>query len=369
MSQSSILELLSVTSNAVKALDKTSSSKSSGSGGGTPRGEGWNDVENQPPTVSGQDLHINSKSSGDSGVGKTETRSNQATGRVESSTGVHDSDDSTTASDVLIRSTLVEVDPANKPTSLNTSAASQGSRCRELDNFNVADAKKVKVSKKHLKEIVSPRDSFGSSDQPGQNLNAVLSNQNQNSRPGASSSQASLNTNNNRSADKLRGVDHTLENGKIINSYPGNVKPGVPSKHFTGNGSSKNVPEQKKKLSQGLDNSASVYTVERHRSDQKQVSTKEFPPGTELQDGSATEDVKPSSRTAQFPYKVSRHDGPSKEQLYVEQQELAEDWEGESESSLIFFSCYSYNLHALPATIESAKCCSNDLYIMASLIN
>ena len=324
MSQNSILELLSVTSNAVKALDKTNSSKSSGSGGGTPRGEGQKDeAENQPPAASGQDPYDNSKSSGDSGVGKTVTKSNQADGRTESATAMHDSDDSTTASDVLIRSTLVERDSSHKPTSLNASATSQGSRYRELDNFNVADAKQVKVSKKHLKEIVSPQDSFYTSEQPGQNFNDGLSDQKQKNE---SSGVANLNRNNNTSTDKHR---EKLENGKIINGFPGNGMPGFHTKHSTSNGSSKNFPGQRKKLNQGLDNSASMYTVERHGSDENQVSAKEFPPDAKPQDGNKPEDMKPGSDSDQFPYKVSRHDGSTKEHVYVEQQELAEDWEGE----------------------------------------
>ena len=332
MSQNSILELLSVTSNAVKALDKTNSSKSSGSGGGTPRAGGReDDAENQPPAGHEQDPHSNSKSSADSGVGKTVTKSNQAVGRTESPMVMHDSDDSTTASDVLIRSTLVEGDPSHNPATVDTSAASQGSRCRELDNFNVAEAKQVKVSKKHLQEIISARDSFHGNERPEQNFTDALSHQNPNSM-------ANLNTNNNRAAGKQR---EKHENGKVINGFSGNV-PSIPAKHSSSDGNSKNFPGQRKKLNQGLDNSASKYTVERHGGDKKQVSTKEFPPDAELQDGNKPGNMKPSSGSGQFPYKVSRHDGSTKEQLYVEQQALAEDWEGEF-SFLLFYFLVSFS--------------------------
>ncbi|XP_070179880.1 TALPID3 protein-like [Littorina saxatilis] len=321
MSQNSMLELLSVTSNAVKALDRTSSSKSSGSGGGTP-GEQWNEnVENQPPAVS-QDVHDNSKSSADSGVGKTATHSIPTSDRRKRQTHreAHDSDDSTTASDVLIPSTLAEAPGnMNKPSSLNASASSQGSGCIELDNFNVATAKKVKVSKKQLREIVSPRDSFDS--QHGQALPTAVA-----AHKDRSSDERRLNTNNNFTAEKMTGVKHKPENGKVANNLPGKVVQGV-TKHFSG--SDKSFPGQRKTLNQGLDSSASVYTVERHGGGGKQTTTKDFPPDVEQLGRKSARDTKQSSASGQLPYKVSRHDGPVKEQIFVQPEEPmeSEDWD------------------------------------------
>lgn len=155
MSHNSILELLSVTSNAVKALEKTCSS---GSGGGTPRLD--NDRDVRTPLFDNSENESQSKPSRDSGFIKTETdtRSDKGINHKDTDT-IQDSDHSTTASDVLIRSTIVD-----QKGTRNFSVSSQSlSGMREFDNFNVADAKKVKVLKKHLREIISPRDSFNGS--------------------------------------------------------------------------------------------------------------------------------------------------------------------------------------------------------------
>ncbi|XP_076442428.1 uncharacterized protein LOC143281225 isoform X2 [Babylonia areolata] len=310
MSQNSILELLSVTSNAVKALDKTNSSKSSGSGGGTPRIRiERENAENHPP-VNDQDVQDNSRSSADSGVGKTATQSNQARSIKETSGDLHDSDDSTTASDVLIRSTLVDENPAVQPAVLNSSASSQGSRCKELDNFNVADARKVKVSKKHLREIVSPRDSYDNSRQ----VVSVFAH---------TECETNLNVNNNNQKSSYKP-----ENGKVVNgSFPNKAFPNASVKDTSSRSdknSSKMLAEQKKTHSQGVD--SVVYTVQRHEHNGKELLS------NKQQTKTGKPDQVPQHLT-HFPYKVSRQGNSAKEQVLVESADLAEDWEEQSVSS------------------------------------
>ncbi|KAL8601313.1 hypothetical protein ACOMHN_054607 [Nucella lapillus] len=310
MSQNSLLEVLSVTNNAVKALEKTSSSKSSGSEWGTPRsgvsGTGKDNAENHPPLYS-QEAHDNSRSSADSGVGKTATQSNQAKSIWENLPALHESDDSTTASDVLVRSTLVEPNPTDH-TGLNSSASSQGSRCKDLDNFNVADARKVKVSKKQLREIVSPREAHNIS-----RLKQLETN---------------LNFNNNQASH------YKPENGKIINgSFPGKDLHSTKVRD-TGNDEdrvSKMLTEHKKSstgLSQGMDHGGVAYTVERHDGNPKQQPSDK--------PGAAAGMEKPKSASQQlshFPYKVSRQGGATKEQVLMEQEDCAEDWDDQSITS------------------------------------
>ena len=316
MSQDSILELLSVTNNAVRALDRTSSTKSSGSvsGGATPR-ETWRseDEENQPPLVPGQDLHDHSRSSGDSGVGKTYTQSNKPSDRRSADPAMmHDSDDSTTASDVLIRSTLADNEP-NMPSAtsrMDSSVTAQGFHSEENHNFNVAENKKTQASKKHVK-MVSPEDSFA-----GKPVNGTDTYEN---------------VNNNRPKNQHADTDFKSETGKIINGYPGKNIPGVSAKPILESGSSKNFPGQQKVLKQGLDSSISAYTVERHERGRSKMATKQFQSYASEQQLGKGQLKKPSS-SALFPYKESRS---GKEQSFVEQEEPVRDWDGK----FIYINC------------------------------
>jgi hypothetical protein len=374
MSQSSLLELLSVTSNAVKALDKTNSSKSSGSGGGTPRDDRISVTENQPP----QSPHSNhSRSSRDSGVGKTATQS-QPTSKQPSRHGAEDdSDHSTTASDVLIRSTVID-QPAQRPASLNSSSSSRASRCEEVNNFNIADAKQVKVSKKHLREIFSSRESFDSKESDA------------GSRPNSASA---LNSSNNNIAA------NTNRTGAPFVTRNENMNNGVSRKPGTGNQPKQSITEkkfsgQRQGFSHGPGSYGSdalpAYTVQRHERDSKDekkgsgnVPLKLFPyaassetakqsaappaskdiplePGdkyskkgqSELKDrptksasklpldvDKATFDSDDGGKakldSGKFPYGVSRHGGPLKEQCFVEPEEPYEVERMEGNFSLL----------------------------------
>ncbi|KAK7488421.1 hypothetical protein BaRGS_00020395 [Batillaria attramentaria] len=343
MSQDSILELLSVTSNAVKALDKTSSSKSSGSGRGTPREE---DVV-APPLCSRVD-QTSRRSSGDSGVGKTASRSVTVKDKAKTDDG-EDSDHSTTASDVLIRSTLAG--PEDKMISLNSSAASHSSRRSDLDNFNIADAKKVKVSKKQLREIVSPRDSCDFKQPKDMSAEANL-NRNFNNH-----GVADLNSNNSNNKQLRRGdTDDRIgkENrGKMINGLTGKVINSGVEKHSTGKGSSyplANSKHAKDLPSKTTGSSTAAYTVERHPDYQKRAPTQDFPPEWSQRDGQTVADLKPSGGPASYESKHVEGSKPSSHQaLYeskhaqdskqtvtrtsVEMEDQPEDWEeGEAES-------------------------------------
>jgi len=111
--------------------------------------------------------------SGDSGViSKTQTSAiDRLTGNsvsVGDEISDRSSDVSTTASDILIRSTHEEVKPqvteiVRKQQDSNSHTSSTSSKCSKTsygaENFNSSGPQKVKISKKHLKEIKSPYDS------------------------------------------------------------------------------------------------------------------------------------------------------------------------------------------------------------------
>ncbi|XP_069118021.1 TALPID3 protein-like [Argopecten irradians] len=142
MAQSSMLELLALTDAAVKGLDKStrSSSASSHSSRASIRKSQYHDYPSH-----------------DSGICKTNTVTDKTGGHI-----IHDSDESTTASDVLITSTTV--DPADQRSFLlqDRENLSNVSKCSKIsigsENFNTSGAQKVKISTKRLREIKSPFD-------------------------------------------------------------------------------------------------------------------------------------------------------------------------------------------------------------------
>lgn len=208
---SSILELLSVTDAAVRALDK--STKSQGS-------EKSRDSHDCSPA---SQRSVSSKASSDLDKSKTLLRSKDLSEHLQTESGIgrsqpvsgdrrgietggknaalgNESDNSTTASDVLINSTLADPsDRANR--SLNTSIASTHS-ARNLDNFNTSGAQKVKVSRKQLREIISPRES-----ECGPPL--VSRQQEAPSRPPATSSAYSRSNSDMSASSKIQSGKHT----------------------------------------------------------------------------------------------------------------------------------------------------------------
>lgn len=292
MSQNNIIELLSVTSNAVKALDKTISSKSSGSGRGTPRNE---DAGKGPQSA--RSSHSN-RSSGDSGVGTKKTATPSVTvAKSGDNDAAEDSDHITTADEVLIRST--SEDPEHRTPSLNSSATSHDSRSRGVSNFNVADAKKMKVSK-HLREIISPRDlaefsqgKKGSEFEEPKQVSDAPFNRNVN-YPCV----ADLNSNNNNRdiwREDFRDRIGKENRGNVINSFADKVIPGVPKKPSNGNLACFPLPKKTKDLfleSSDQVPSPAVYTVERHHNYHKQVDTKLFPPASKQENRKTKDDSK-----------------------------------------------------------------------------
>lgn len=143
MAQSSMLELLALTDAAVKGLDKSvrSSSASSRSSRGSTR------KMQQPDSPSR-----------DSGVCRTNTLTDRTRNRGHV---IHDSDESTTASDVLITSTTVDPDQHSFLLQ-NEKDLSNVSKCSKIsigsENFNNSGTQKVKISTKRLREIKSPFD-------------------------------------------------------------------------------------------------------------------------------------------------------------------------------------------------------------------
>ncbi|XP_063426718.1 protein TALPID3-like isoform X2 [Mytilus trossulus] len=138
MSDSSLLELLSVTDKAVKALNKSHSMHSEHS------------LESSVESTVSQ-------SSADHGIkSQIEHKKQEPI--------CYQSDVSTTASDVLIRSTLI--DDEGKQHLSSSLVAVRGekneSKCSKtsigIDNFNSSGPQKVKMSTKKLREIRSPRD-------------------------------------------------------------------------------------------------------------------------------------------------------------------------------------------------------------------
>ncbi|KAK3597345.1 hypothetical protein CHS0354_034588 [Potamilus streckersoni] len=190
----SMLEILSVTDAAVKALNKSTHSPSSTSSKGSvklhhseaPRGTNWSEKSqngNQCYKNKGLVLGIAAQNneqqdnSFDSGIIKTcttseNTRSSKGKAHqngIVSEAEHHDksSDESTTASDVLIRSTL-----ADQPDrSLHEVDMSVTSKCSKtsfgMDNFNSSGPQKVKIAAKHLREIKSPLEDDRSSQASG----------------------------------------------------------------------------------------------------------------------------------------------------------------------------------------------------------
>ena len=153
--ESSIFELLSVTSAAVKALDKSPRSNASDSS----QSASSKEKHSSKSLLRSKDLteHLIT----DSGIGKTVSAEEEnKISNIDLITDPYspESDQSTTASDVLIRSTLV--DPNEKSNlSLNSSHTSKSSQSsRNLENFNHSGTHKVKISRKHLREILSPID-------------------------------------------------------------------------------------------------------------------------------------------------------------------------------------------------------------------
>ncbi|XP_078313405.1 uncharacterized protein LOC111128961 isoform X2 [Crassostrea virginica] len=146
-----MLELLSTTDAAVKALDRSQASTSSRSSSGSKK----KSLSENP----------------DSGIGKTEEKSQKTlpsqTREVdELDLSLHSSDVSTTASDVLIRSTTAApgergvLDDKSFQSVDNTSNISKCSKHSfGKENFNSSGPVKVKVSSKLLREIKSPYES------------------------------------------------------------------------------------------------------------------------------------------------------------------------------------------------------------------
>ncbi|XP_033735933.1 protein TALPID3-like isoform X2 [Pecten maximus] len=145
MAQSSMLELLALTDAAVKGLDKSTRSSSASS-------------RSSRASVGKSQYH--DSRSHDSGICKTNTATDKNEGQVIRHL-VHDSDESTTASDVLITSTTV--DPDQRSFMLQDEEnLSNVSKCSKIsigsENFNTSGAQKVKISSKRLREIKSPFD-------------------------------------------------------------------------------------------------------------------------------------------------------------------------------------------------------------------
>lgn len=329
MSQKSLLELLSVTNNAVKALDKSSSSKSSLTGRVIARG-----AENQPPSES---RHGDHSVSGDSGrcVEKTVTNSHhqhQATNIKDKYDVGNDSDLSTTASDVLIRSTLVDDSPTQRSADVKSSSSVRESR-HELNDikFSVADAMPVKVFKHHLREIVSPQESIDSkmkkaSSKPGITSSATVHNKNSNNVCGTKTSSAAENGNRKTWVfEKTRQMAQT-EAGK---KFPG-------QRHDTNHGlygsatlPSYKVERHERGKTEALRNGINHFNPEASTRDVKQFSTERktsenyidnFPLGVEE---SATDGVNGGISTPsaeKLTYKVSRHGGPTKTENFLEQE-------------------------------------------------
>lgn len=136
MSDSSLLELLSVTDKAVKALNKSHSSRSSQSSVASVKSDGSHTKDSGIKT---QTEHVDGNTSDISAV-------------------------STTASDVLIKSTVLENEDKHHSSSSGGGAnGSNESKCSRtsigVDNFNSSGPQKIKISTKKLREIRSPLES------------------------------------------------------------------------------------------------------------------------------------------------------------------------------------------------------------------
>ncbi|KAJ8308317.1 hypothetical protein KUTeg_013191 [Tegillarca granosa] len=192
MEESSYLELLSITDAAVKALNKSArsnslaSSRSSHSGQGSARQRSDGTKSDNPESGARQD-----RGSPDSGICKTYTAADSQHQKVtdcfkdEVIPLDRSSDESTTASDVLIKSTLA--DPADQSILEVMQNASSISKCSKsslgADNFNSSGPQKVKISTKRLREIKSPFEN----DQKGpknntENIPPALSSKNENDK-------------------------------------------------------------------------------------------------------------------------------------------------------------------------------------------
>ena len=137
-------ELLAVTDAAVKALNKSTRSLfSTGGSHSSKRSTIREEIEGDNPI------------SKDSGITKTKTDGAQ---NLES-----DSDVSTTASDVLIRSTIADPDERSFQDIGRDEVASNVSKCSRAsigsENFNTSGSYKVRISTKKLREIKSPFES------------------------------------------------------------------------------------------------------------------------------------------------------------------------------------------------------------------
>ncbi|KAL5009232.1 hypothetical protein ScPMuIL_014813 [Solemya velum] len=143
-----MMELLNVTDAAVKALDRSSRSLSSVSSGASGRSKVSESKEGSKTADSGFKTL----------TPLIETES-PVTRKVdnENNNGLRSSDDSTTASDVLIRSTI-----ADKDTSLIELNTSNTSKCSKSSlggsSFNDTGSLKVKISGRLLREIPSPHE-------------------------------------------------------------------------------------------------------------------------------------------------------------------------------------------------------------------
>lgn len=169
-----------------------------------------------------QQVHDTSHDSGV--ISKTHTASeNMKTGGITLTTDKgyheHSSDESTTASDVLIRSTLEKsehsliIPPQNGDSNGHSSSVS--SKCSKTsfgaENFNTSGPHKVKISKKHLREVrppfdkVSPRSSVSSD---GKVPSALLSNE------GKGPGNGSYSNGNGRSKGKEEVISSNDSNGE-----------------------------------------------------------------------------------------------------------------------------------------------------------
>lgn len=137
------MELLELTDAAVKALNRSSRSQSSASSEASVRSK---------VSLSKEDSGIRTLTP------LVETKSPMAVPREtnnENNNGLRSSDDSTTASDVLIRSTIA--DRENSLLELNASNISKSSKTSlGVSNHNDTSSRKVKISSELLREIPSP---------------------------------------------------------------------------------------------------------------------------------------------------------------------------------------------------------------------
>lgn len=298
MSQDSIIELLSVTRNAVKALERTKFSRSPNSWDGTPRDDALDSNGDYHPSLEQQ--------SSDSGVGKTVTCSVQKVEHAKAS-GEDDSDDSTTASEVLLRSTVIEVEQNRSHGRFESRGLSKDSH-----NLNRGQVKTVKIAKHKVREILSPSDDISNGTYKTSHLDVQT--RNNLLRDSTDNSNQDLNVNNNNNNNKLidnRDRKQSLVNDKAANGYPGKIIPGI----LDGDAKENKIPKSSVAKCETVpsektsDNGAncSVYTVERHGKTEKSIATREFPINFDVVDGKGT-NIRGNLQCQPSVYVVDKHE-------------------------------------------------------------